>query len=315
MIRNSKPNQVSRRESVKAMLVPALALSSRFMCACTKSSQETSTLWDGSDTDPAHPDDTGEVDASMATRDARVPDSQGHDTSAPESEPAWASGGTRSMRGPFEDPFANVEAITACALYPSQEPGPCYAPSPGREDISDGLGGLPMRLSFLVVGADGCRPIAGARVDVWHAGLEGYYSTYPRGDICNPDGQASAKTKVFCRGTRSTDEHGRCDFSSVFPGWYASRTLHVHFTVWIDDREAVTSQLYFEDALTDEILAQGDYRARGRRDTTNREDEVFSSHGARPEQVLFSTSKRADGSLHAWKRLSVAASRAKRGRP
>jgi hypothetical protein len=73
----------------------------------------------------------------------------------------------------------------------------------------------------------------------------------------------------------------------------------------VNGREAITSQLYFQDALVDEILAQGYYKARGKRDTTNERDGIFRSGNATPEQVLMETAKRPDGILHAWKVLSI----------
>jgi len=207
------------------------------------------------------------------------------------------------MQGGYPDPFM-FGAGSACPLYPAQTLGPCYAASTVREDISDGIPGLPLRLSFLVISSDGCTPIPDAEVDIWSAGSDGIYSAYSAGHICTgllfgP----STMGKTYCRGKRSTDENGRVDFSTVFPGWYSGRSIHVHFTVRVSGREYITSQLYFEDTLCDEILAQGTYAPRGMRDTTNRNDSVLGS--ANIQQFLFSTAKRADGALHAWKALSI----------
>jgi len=218
----------------------------------------------------------------------------------------WASGGTKTMQGNYPDPFASGSGGgAACVVYPSQTLGPCYAQMPAtRADISDGIGGLPLRLSFLVVRSNACMPVPDASIDIWHSGSDGIYSAYATGTICNP-GMQDVRAKTFCRGVQATDANGRADFSSVFPGWYRGRTIHIHFTLRVAGREYVTSQIYFEDALTDEILAQGDYKARGKRDTTNATDTLFSSGGASPAQVLFSTAKRPDGVLHAWKVLSI----------
>jgi protocatechuate 3,4-dioxygenase beta subunit len=217
----------------------------------------------------------------------------------------WATGGTKSIMGPYPDPFMTGNTGAACKLYPTQTIGPCYAQMPMmRSDISDGLGGLPMRLSFLVVKANGCTPVPNASIDIWHSGSEGFYSAYATGTICNP-GMDDVKSMMFCRGVQTTDENGRCDFSTVFPGWYTKRTIHIHFTVRLNGNASVTSQIYFEDALSDEILAQGDYKARGKRDTTNATDTNFKTGGATPDQVLFTTAKRPDGALHAWKVLQI----------
>jgi protocatechuate 3,4-dioxygenase beta subunit len=217
----------------------------------------------------------------------------------------WATGGTKSMKGGYPDPFTTGAAGAACMLYPAQEIGPCYANGPMlREDISDGIIGLPVRLSLKVVRSDGCTPVAGATVDVWHSGSDGIYSAFATGTICNPSTQ-DVMSEMFCRGVQTTDENGRVDFSTVFPGWYTGRTIHIHFTIRLNVTESVTSQLYFEDPLSDEILAQASYATRGMRDTTNATDMLFSSGGASPDQVLLETAKRPDGVLHAWKVLSI----------
>jgi protocatechuate 3,4-dioxygenase beta subunit len=216
----------------------------------------------------------------------------------------WASGGTKSMMGGYPDPFMTAPTGAACNLYPTQTLGPCYMRMPAmREDISDGMSGLPLRLSFLVV-RNGCTPIPNASVDIWHSGSSGIYSAYATGTICNPS-TTNVMSETFCRGALLTDETGRVNFSTVFPGWYSGRSVHIHFTVRINGTEEVTSQLYFEDALTTEIQAQGDYKARGMRSTTNSNDSTFRSGGATPEQIIMATAKRPDGVLHAWKVLSI----------
>lgn len=217
----------------------------------------------------------------------------------------WATGGTQSMQGNYPDPFAMGMAGAACMVFPSQTLGPCYAQMPMmREDISDGMSGLPMRLSFLVVQGSACTPVPDAIVDIWHSGFDGIYSAYATGTICNP-GSMNVQSQMFGRGIQMTNAMGRADFNTIFPGWYTGRTIHIHFTVRVGGRETKTSQLYFEDSLSDEILAQGEYAPRGRRDTTNANDGLFRSGGASSDAVVFSTAKRPDGVLHAWKVLTI----------
>jgi protocatechuate 3,4-dioxygenase beta subunit len=218
---------------------------------------------------------------------------------------AWATGGTRSMMGGYPDPFAMGMAGPPCALYPSQTLGPCYASSPAmREDISDEMNGLPTRLSFLVVRGSACEPVADATVDIWHSGTYGVYSAFGMGTICNP-GTTNVRDDMFCRGVQVTNQAGRADFNTVFPGWYSGRAVHIHFTVTVDGRAIKTSQLYFDDDLVTEIHQQGEYMARGMRSTTNDADFTFRSGGAAPDDVVMSAVKRPDGVLHAWKVLSL----------
>jgi protocatechuate 3,4-dioxygenase beta subunit len=217
----------------------------------------------------------------------------------------WASGGTQSMTGGYPNPFDVGMGGTPCTLYPSQTLGPCYARMPAmREDISDGMAGLPLRLSFLVVRGTACMPVADANVDIWHSGVDGIYSAFATGSICNPS-TMDVRQEMFCRGHGTTNAAGRVDFSTIFPGWYSGRAVHIHFTVRIGASEEVTSQLYFDDDLVTEIQSQGEYAARGMRSTTNDADFTFRSGGASPEEVLMSTAKRPDGVLHAWKVLAI----------
>lgn len=216
----------------------------------------------------------------------------------------WASGGTGSMQGNYPDPFDPGSLTMACALYPAQTIGPCYSsPVMAREDISDGMTGLPLRLSFLVVD-NSCHPVPNAEVDIWHTGSNGVYSAYASG-ICNPD-RIDVASQRYCRGKRNTDDTGRVDFSTVFPGWYTGRTIHIHFTVRVGNTEYITSQLYFPDELCDEIMTQTDYAGRGQRDTKNAGDSVLGrSNLSSLDPVMMESTKRADGALHAWKVLVV----------
>ena len=247
--------------------------------------------------------DAGGNDAQIADGGSTAADSGMSEVAGP--GVPWATGGTTSLTSDYPDPFEGGNAGTACALYPAQTIGPCYADGPmNRKDISDGLDGLPMRVSLRVVQADGCTPVPDANVDIWHSGSQGIYSAFAMGTICNP-GSDDVMNEMFCRGVQVTDADGRVDFDTIFPGWYTGRAIHIHFTVRVGNQEYVTSQLYFDDALSDEIGAQGLYAARGVRDTTNSNDFIFASGGGSPADVIFETVKRPDGVLHAWKLLTV----------
>ncbi len=268
----------SRRDALKACLLPAGAMGARWLLGCSD--------------DPASPGALAGSPGSAA--------GEGGAAAVP-----WATGGTTSMMGGYPDPFAGGPTGSPCVLFPAQTLGPCYAESATREDISDGATGLPVRLSFLVVRGDGCTPVPDASVDIWHSGFDGIYSAFATGSVCNPS-TLDVRAQTFCRGVQVANAQGRVDFSTIFPGWYRGRTIHLHFTVRVDGQISITSQLYFDDALSDEILAQGEYAARGPRDTTNARDSTFRSGGAQPAQIVMDTAKRSDGVLHAWKVLAIA---------
>lgn len=216
----------------------------------------------------------------------------------------WASGGTAAMKGAYPDPFLTAAPGEACTLTPSLTLGPCYAPTMVRKDLGEGLTGLPMRLALRVVKAGTCEPVEGATVDVWHTNAAGIYSALPTGSICNPAGE-DVSQKHFMRGVQATDANGRVDFDTVFPGWYSGRTIHIHFTVRVGDQEYVTSQLFFDDAFTDQLLAtHPDYSSRPNRDTTNANDNVARGNAG---ATVLATARMSDGVLQAWKTLAIKA--------
>lgn len=72
----------------------------------------------------------------------------------------WAAGGTKSMRGNYPELFTTGAMGATCVLYPPQTLGPCYAEMPGtREDISDGMTGLPFSTAKRGDGAPHARKV------------------------------------------------------------------------------------------------------------------------------------------------------------
>jgi protocatechuate 3,4-dioxygenase beta subunit len=72
-----------------------------------------------------------------------------------------------------------------------------------------------------------------------------------------------------------TDASGRATFTSIYPGWYRGRAVHIHFKVHPDATAVFTSQLFFNDALSDRVFAQAPYAGRGPRDTPNNRDSIY----------------------------------------
>jgi protocatechuate 3,4-dioxygenase beta subunit len=224
---------------------------------------------------------------------------------------AWATGGTASMTAvaSYPNPFAG-DAPTTCALACEMTQGPCWdSKATVRRDISDGQLGLPMRMMMRVLD-DTCAPVANATVEVWHVSPVGEYSGDDSANMnvayCTGGDNAIAATLYF-RGKQVTDASGVVAFDSCFPGWYSGRTIHVHFTVSVGADKYVTSQLFFADALDDEIVGgQPIYDARGHRDTTNASDNVVGS--AKLTDYLFATQRMSDGAMLAWKTIVVRAS-------
>ena len=90
--------------------------------------------------------------------------------------------------------------------------------------------------------------------------------------------------KKFLRGYQVTDSEGVARFTTIYPGWYPGRTVHVHFKIRSKPSSKpgfdFTSQLYFDDALTDRVHAQPPYAAKGQRRRRNADDRIFSRGGS-----------------------------------
>lgn len=184
----------------------------------------------------------------------------------------------------------------ACVVRPQQTEGPYFVDeklnrSDIRSDPSDGSvkPGVPLQLIFQVsqVSAGLCRPLAGAVVDVWHCDALGVYS-----DVS--DRNFNTIGQKFLRGYQVTDANGRVEFLTLYPGWYPGRTVHIHFKIRTNASPSYefTSQLYFDDALSDRLHAQPPYAAKGQRRQRNNQDGIFRRGG---EQLMLSLTPQGEG--------------------
>ena len=188
------------------------------------------------------------------------------------------------------EPFAlaaDAKEPSGCVVRPEQTEGPYFVDeSLNRSDIrSDPLDGTvkpgePLDLTFRVsrLAANACAPLAGAVVDVWHCDHLGVYS-----DVQDPDFDTIGKK--FLRGYQVTDAGGLARFTTIYPGWYHGRTVHIHFKIRSGPSSRkgfeFVSQLYFDDALTDQVHALPPYAAKGQRSRRNTGDWIFARGGSR----------------------------------
>jgi protocatechuate 3,4-dioxygenase beta subunit len=181
---------------------------------------------------------------------------------------------------------AKTASIPGCVVRPAETSGPYYVDeklnrSDIRPDPSDGSvrDGTPLELTFNVsqLAKGGCAPLAGAVVDVWHCDAQGVYS-----DVRDPS-FFDTRGKKFLRGYQVTDASGRASFKTIYPGWYEGRAVHIHFTVRTNpagsSAHEFTSQIYFDDAMNDKVLAQAPYSAKGKLTTKNEQDGIFRENG------------------------------------
>ncbi len=180
-----------------------------------------------------------------------------------------------------------------CVLTCAATLGPCYYDANlVRRDITEsaasGKVGLPTRLGFRVVNVDTCEPIQNASIDIWHTDNQGIYSA-PISTFCNGTGN-TVQTQRFGRGIQLTDANGWAYFDTFYPGWYSSRTTHIHATIRLDNKAVVTTQFFFLDRVSDFIYhSHPNYSNRPNRDTTNTTDNVIGGNLSRSLPYVFST--------------------------
>ena len=178
---------------------------------------------------------------------------------------------------------ALFDDAASCAVTPEETEGPYYFDADKiRSDIREDREGRRLRLALRVRDAAACTPIQDAVVDIWHADAGGAYSGFDGGDggagggPGGPGGGGGAQTQTrYLRGAQVTNGEGIVEFTTVYPGWYSGRTVHIHAKVHLDAKTVLTTQLYFDDALSDKVFAARPYSERGERDQRNDADGIF----------------------------------------
>jgi protocatechuate 3,4-dioxygenase beta subunit len=207
----------------------------------------------------------------------------------------FRAGGTAGVARDLPPPI--FRAKPQCIATLARTLGPCHTNDvPVRQDVTEGVAGLPMRLSLRIIDASTCAPVENADVEIWHVNTRGVYSGLAA-RMCNED-ETLAQADSFLRGRQISDKGGIVSFLSVYPGWYSGRAVHVHMRILLGDAELLITQLLFDDALSDIIFAgHPDYRARPHRDTMNGDDGVFSASDA--ADYIFDVEKLNGGILQA----------------
>ena len=172
-------------------------------------------------------------------------------TASPSSSATGASSGSSAGSSAVA-----AGSAASCDLIPEETAGPF--PGDGsngpnvlnqsgvvRADIRSSFGdssgtaaGVPLTIKLAIQDAsNGCAPMQGAAVYVWHCDRDGNYSLYSQ----------AAASQNYLRGVQATDGSGVATFQSIFPACYSGRWPHIHFEVYTD-LEAATS---FSKGVTD----------------------------------------------------------------
>lgn len=241
----------------------------------------------------------------------------GSDTDAGLVSGEWAVGtGTFLTGKSYANPFASG-AGSSCTVYKSVTEGPCHSNTFDRQDVTEGQVGLPMRLTILVVDTS-CQPVPNAKVEIWHCSTDGLYSGAPVNGSVGSDlqvgmctaNEAAALAAGWFRGYRTAGVDGIVTFDTLFPGWYSSRAVHIHFRVSVGAQEYAVSQFFIDETLKEDVYSS--HATYTSRPTTmngyvrNSSDKVVMESGLTLSDVVLETAKQSDGALLAWKAITIA---------
>ncbi|SEF74697.1 Protocatechuate 3,4-dioxygenase beta subunit [Nonomuraea solani] len=195
-----------------------------------------------------------------------------------------------------------------CALTPSATQGPFYFDAGKiRSDIREDRPGVRLRLAIKVQDGTSCRPLRDAVVEIWHCDATGLYSgaeKESKNDAGAPPGTGGSVPdmkdmkptdgKRYLRGAQVTNAVGTVEFTTIWPGWYPGRTVHIHVMVHVAGERVLSTQLMFDEKLNDRVFARPPYtRREGRRDTFNNGDGLFH------DGLLLRVTEEGDGYLGA----------------
>lgn len=174
-----------------------------------------------------------------------------------------------------------TRALAECAADPTATPEETGGPYPAdgsngpdvltasgvvRQDITSSFGtasataeGVPLKVTLtLLDAANGCKPLSGAAVYLWHATKDGEYSLYDSG----------LENENFLRGVQEADANGQLSFTTIFPGAYNGRWPHIHFEVFESMSNATsagqilrTSQIAMTEASSNLVYATAGYES------------------------------------------------------
>ena len=204
------------------------------------------------------------------------------------------------------DLVAKLEAVGVCGLETEEvTQGPYWFDVDSiRSDIREDRPGTSLAVALRVLD-ENCNPVPDSVVEIWHCDAGGLYSGFevsstggggssgggPGGggpgsssssdesDGSYSEGVSEASPSddgTYLRGAQVADANGIVQFTTIWPGWYRGRTVHIHIKVHIDKADVLTAQLGFDDELSDLVFEASPYNEHQGRDTHNSNDNIIT---------------------------------------
>jgi uncharacterized protein (TIGR03437 family) len=198
------------------------------------------------------------------------------------------AGGAAFFIPAWNETVEAADTLTCVSTTPTVTEGPYWVDeklfrSDIRTDPSTGAtrSGIPLTLNITVqnLNSSSCALLTGAYVDIWHCDAKGIYSDEGTYNPGGGTGMVNTSGQKFLRGYQITDDNGQVKFTTIYPGWYSGRTIHIHVRVRTYSGSTVLSnfvtQIFFDDTVNNTVLATSAYSRTTSRDTTNSSDMVY----------------------------------------
>ncbi|KAL7269283.1 hypothetical protein RUND412_008059 [Rhizina undulata] len=185
----------------------------------------------------------------------------------------------------IDDPASLFTEVT-CILTPEVTVGPYYVDGELiRSDVRESQEGVDLILDLEVINVNTCEPIENVYLDFWHCNATGVYS----GIVASGNGDSSDASNInttFLRGLQPTDSDGIAQFTTIFPGWYDGRAIHIHISAHINGSVADNGtyigggythfgQVFFDEDLISSVAVLEPYTTNTVVLLTNSEDDIY----------------------------------------
>ncbi|KAK2611941.1 hypothetical protein QQS21_002047 [Conoideocrella luteorostrata] len=219
------------------------------------------------------------------------------------------------------------KSTASCVLAPEEMVGPYYVAGESvRPNIVENQQGIPLEIDIQFIDAMTCEPVAEKYVDVWQANATGVYGGVVNGENGSGGNDPGNIRKTFLRGLQPTDKDGVVKFSTIFPGHYAGRTIHIHTMLHpnarpypngtiIDTTAAYVGQMYFDQDLIHSVERTQPYASNRNTLTLNSQDFILQQdlqQGGNPFMEYKLVGSRLEDGILAW--LSYGINPAERSR-
>ncbi|KAK2734328.1 hypothetical protein FQN57_001695 [Myotisia sp. PD_48] len=183
-----------------------------------------------------------------------------------------------------EEMFGNSNA--ACILASDAMIGPYFVDGELiRQDITNNEQGIKMDVDLQIIDVATCNPVPNMYVDFWQSNSTGIYS----GVVAQGNGNARDQRNwntTMGRAVYPSDAKGIVHFTTLFPGHYTGRTIHIHVltheggsrlpnNTFKGGYASHIGQIYFDQNLIYQVERNPPYNTNRQPLTTNGQDFIL----------------------------------------